>query len=53
MPGELSDRNHVRSLLELQRLVIRKGRLGVDDQVRIHGTVFILSIDLWALANAW
>ena len=52
VPGELSDGDHIGGFLELQRLVICKRRLGVNDQVWVHRTVFILPIYLGALANA-
>ena len=52
MAGQLSNRNHIGRLLELQRLVVRECRLCVYDEIGIHWTILLLAFDFGCIAHS-
>ena len=50
MTRQLSDWDHVRGFLQLQRLVVCESGFGVDDEVRVQRAVFLLALELDSLA---
>jgi hypothetical protein len=52
VPWKLSNGNHIWRLLELKSLMVGKCRLGVDDEVWIHGTILLLPFGFRCIAHA-
>jgi hypothetical protein len=49
---KFSNRDHIWRLLELKSLMVGKRRLGVDDEIWVHGTILLLPFGLRCIADA-